>query len=62
MCGAWLSRLAVPNQTVKRLMYGYLRDAYRDLEVFSVNLFQSFEQLMLRMATEGEWRDRCWSS
>ena len=50
-----LSRLAVPNQTVKRLMYGYLRDAYRDLEVFSVNLFQ-FEQLMLRMATEGEWR------
>ena len=40
-------------QTVKRLMYGYLRDAYRDVGVFSVNLFR-FEQLMLRMATEDE--------
>ena len=48
-------RLAIPNQTVKRLMYGFLRDAYRDVEVFSVNLFR-FEQLMMRMATEGEWR------
>ena len=50
-----LPRLGIPNQTVKRLMYGYLRDAYRDVEVFSVDLFR-FEQLMLRMATEGEWR------
>ena len=48
-------RLAIPNQTVKRLMYGYLRDAYRDVEVFSVNLFR-FEQLMMRMANRGEWR------
>ena len=50
-----MPRLAIPNQTVKRLMYGFLRDAYRDVEVFSVNLFR-FEQLMMRMATEGEWR------
>ena len=48
-------RLAIPNQTVKRLMYGFLRDAYRDVEVFSVNLFR-FEQLMMRMANRGEWR------
>ena len=47
--------LGIPNQTVKRLMYGYLRDAYRDVGVFRVNLFR-FEQLMLRMATDGEWR------
>ena len=33
-------RLGIPNQTVKRLMYGYLRDAYRDVGVFSVNLFR----------------------
>ena len=50
-----LPRLAIPNQTVKRLMYGYLRDGYRDVEVFSLNLFR-LEQLMLRMANEGEWR------
>ena len=47
--------LAIPNQTVKRLMYGYLRDAYHDVGVFSVNLHR-FEQLMLRMANEGAWR------
>ena len=48
-------RLGIPNQTVKRLMYGYLRDGYRDVEVFRVSLFQ-FEQLLMRMANEGEWR------
>ena len=48
-------RLAIPNQTVKRLMYGYLRDGYRDVGVFAVNLFR-FEQLLMRMANEGEWR------
>ena len=36
-------------------MYGYLRDGYRDVEVFRVDLYR-FEQLMLRMANEGEWR------
>ena len=50
-----MPRLAIPNQTVKRLMYGYLRDAYRDVEVFSVNLFR-FEQLLMGMANRGEWR------
>ena len=48
-------RLAIPNQTVKRLMYGFLRDGYRDVGVFSVNLFR-FEQLMMGMANRGEWR------
>ncbi len=47
--------LAIPNQTVKRLMYGYLRDGYKDVGVFRVNLHR-FQQLMLRMANEGEWR------
>ena len=50
-----MPRLAIPNQTVKRLMYGHMRDAYHDVGVFSVNLYR-FEQLMLRMANEGEWR------
>ena len=47
-------RLGIPNQTVRRLLYGYLRDAYRDVEVFSVNLF-TFERLLRRMANEGVW-------
>ena len=48
-------RLAIPNQTVKRLMYGFLRDGYKDVDVFRINLFR-FEQLLMRMANEGEWQ------
>ena len=50
-----MPRLAIPNQTVKQLMYGYLRDGYRDVDVFKVDMFR-FEQLMMRMANQGEWR------
>ncbi len=48
-------RLGVPNQTVKRLMYGYLRDAYRDVEVFAVD-FYTFSRLMRQMAYDGTWQ------
>ena len=48
-------RLRVPNQTVRRLMYGYLRDAYRDVGVFSVDHLQ-FEALTWAMARDGAWR------
>ena len=48
-------RLGVPNQTVRQLMYGYLRDAYRDVGVFSVDLL-AFENLIWAMARDGEWR------
>ena len=50
-----MSGLAIPNQTVKQLMYGYLRDGYQDVGVFRINLFR-FEQLLMGMANEGEWR------
>ncbi len=48
-------RLGIPNQTVKRLMYGYLRDAYGDVEVFSVDGY-TFSRLMRQMAYDGAWR------
>ena len=50
-----MPRLAIPNQTVKQLMYGYLRDGYEDVEVFTIDLYR-FEELMMRMANRGEWR------
>ena len=49
------ARLGVPNQTVRRLMYGYLRDAYRDVGVFSVDHLR-FEDLTWAMARDGAWR------
>ena len=48
-------RLGIPNQTVRRLMYGYLRDAYRDVGVFSVDHL-AFEDLTWAMARNGAWR------
>ncbi len=48
-------RLGIPNQTVKRLMYGYLRDAYDDVGVFSVDVY-TFSRLMRQMAYGGAWQ------
>ena len=47
--------LATPNQTVKRLMYGYLRDAWDDVGVFSVD-FYDLVRLTHEMAYRGAWR------
>ena len=48
-------RLGVPNQTVRQLTYGYLRDGYDDMGVFAVDLYK-LERLTHRMAYEGDWR------
>ena len=47
--------LGIPNQTVRQLMYGYLRDGYDDTGVFSVDLY-AFERLTRAMARSGDWR------
>ena len=49
------SRLGIPNQTVKRLMYGYLREAYDDVGVFSTDPF-TLSRLTHEMAHRGAWR------
>ena len=50
-----IPRLGIPNQTVKRLMYGYLRDGLRDVEVFSISA-HTFARLMRQMAFDGAWQ------
>ena len=47
--------LRIPNQTVKKLMYGYLRGGYEDVDVFSVDLWR-FANLIRGMAYNGEWK------
>ena len=49
---AWL---AIPNLTVRQLMYGYLRDGFRDVGLFSVSR-HAYTELMRRMAYDGDWR------
>ena len=48
-------QLGIPNQTVRRLLYGHLRDAYDDVGVLSVDM-HAFAGLLRRMALDGEWR------
>ena len=52
---AGVPRLGIPNQTVRRLMYGYLREAYAEVGVFALNLVE-LDRLTRRMALEGDWR------
>ncbi|MCC6135614.1 MAG: ATP-binding protein [Candidatus Contendobacter sp.] len=46
--------LKIPNRTVQQLMYGYLREAYQDAEVFKPNVWMLADQLN-HMAYRGEW-------
>ncbi|MCP4690403.1 MAG: ATP-binding protein [Desulfobacterales bacterium] len=46
--------LTIPNQTVRSLMYEYIREGYEDVEVFSVDLWR-FANLIRDMAYRGEW-------
>ena len=52
---AGMVRLAIPNQTVRRLLYGHLRDAYADVGVLNVDM-HAFAALLHRMALHGEWQ------
>ncbi len=48
------ARLGIPNQTVRHLLYGHLRAAYDDVDVFSVDQHRLF-LLVNRMAFDGAW-------
>ena len=48
-------RLGIPNQTVKRLMYSYIRDAYDDVGLFSVDVY-TFSRLVRAMGYKGTWQ------
>ena len=47
--------LGIPNETVRRLLYGHLGDAYDDVGVLSVDM-HAFAGLLRRMALHGEWQ------
>ena len=49
------TRLHIPNQTVRQLLYGHLRDAYEDTGVLSVDLL-ALSDALWRMARHGEWQ------
>ena len=48
-------RLGIPNQTVKRLLFGHLREAFEDIGAFTADLY-ALEQRIHEMAYRGVWR------
>jgi len=47
--------LAIPNETIRRLYYNYIKEAYEETDVFALDLY-TYNRLMKAMALEGEWR------
>lgn len=47
--------LQIPNQTIKTLLYGYIRDAFNDVDVFRLDLWK-LANLVNKMAYHGEWQ------
>ena len=47
-------RLKIPNRTIRQLMYGYLREAYREVEVFRPSVWTLADRLNA-MAYRGDW-------
>lgn len=48
-------RLQIPNETIRRLYYDYVEEAYRETDIFSVDL-SKYSDLMTGMAYDGKWR------
>ncbi len=47
--------LIIPNETIRRLYYDYIREGYEETDVFSIDL-STFGRLMKGLALKGEWR------
>jgi len=47
--------LAIPNMTVKKLMYGYIRDAFYDNDIFRIDIWELADKIYT-MAYQGKWR------
>ncbi|MCP4153773.1 MAG: AAA family ATPase [bacterium] len=47
--------LTVPNETIRRLYYDYIKEGYDETEVFSLDL-SKYSRLMKEMAKNGQWK------
>ena len=46
--------LRIPNETIRRLFYDYIKEGYEETGVFSLDLY-TYNRLMHGMAVKGEW-------
>ena len=48
--------LAIPNESIRQIYYEYVREAYRDTDIFNIDLFK-LATLFRDMAYKGKWED-----
>ena len=46
--------LNIPNQTVWKILFSYIRDVYEDLKIFSLDIWE-LQGLLREMACDGKW-------
>ncbi len=51
-----MTELIVPNEVIKQLYYEYIREGYRDTDIFKINLFK-LGKLFSNMAYDGKWEE-----
>lgn len=49
------ARLCIPNETIKRLYYDYIKEAYDETGAFALDL-EKYRRLMSDMAYDGKWQ------
>jgi len=47
--------LGIPNETIRRLYYDYIKDAYEETNIFALD-FYTYNRLITGMALRGEWK------
>ncbi len=47
--------LEIPNETIRRLYYDYIKEAYEETEIFALDLY-TYHRLMKGLALHGEWK------
>ncbi len=47
--------LKIPNESIKRLFYDYIKETYEETGIFSLN-FSSYDPFIKEMAFNGQWR------
>jgi hypothetical protein len=47
--------LTIPNETIRRLYYDYIKEGYEETDIFSIDLY-TYGRLMKEMAVSGKWK------
>jgi hypothetical protein len=47
--------LSIPNETIRRLYYGYIKSAYEETGIFTLDFYR-YTRLMKDMAMKGQWK------